>query len=148
MLKKIESLRQQPKSVRDRYAFFTALGVTFLIAAVWAVSLPSRYASIAEVTSELPKSEEVGNFARVFGDIKSQLQASIASVKNTPVPGNEESEAEETTVSANSAYEIDIAGMFTATSTTNTSTSTGSSPTPKVILIATTTDRSASSTAQ
>jgi len=43
MLKKIESLRKQPEHVRNRFAFWTALFVTLIIAALWGSTLPARF---------------------------------------------------------------------------------------------------------
>lgn len=106
MLRKIEALRKQPKHVRNRYAFWIALCATGVIALVWSLSLPARFAdeSTAKVASD---SGEVGTFKRTLQKIGAltvenlkQMRASIEYTK------------EDQGVSTTSVETIDLDALF------------------------------------
>lgn len=112
MLKLIEKIRQKPKSVKDHYAFYGAVGITGVIAVVWAVSLPAGL-------NQNPVPEEGGPrpaFSTLFGEMKDQfgaLQANLANLSTTT-----DSAAEETdeVLRASTSLESAINTAITSTS--------------------------------
>lgn len=73
LLKKIESLRNQPKAVRNQYAFGTALVGTLLVVLVWGVSLPARFSfegtgNVAENTGSESFSDQVSTLQETISE--------------------------------------------------------------------------------
>lgn len=75
MLKKIESLREKPKHIRNAYAFWCALAVTLIIALFWSTTLPATLSNTkATSTAEQIKStEQESSFFHTLGEIKASL---------------------------------------------------------------------------
>ncbi len=120
MLKKIESLREKPKHVRNQYAFYGAFVVTGLILALWVVSVPSRFQTPEEMAEDVSNDE--GGFTRAFDDIKSNFVASVGSLQDD-IP--EEFLATTTEdVEPDERYTIDIGAMFATSSEETPSTAT------------------------
>lgn len=79
ILKKIESLREQPKSVRNQYAFWIALSVSLIITLVWVATIPSRFLPAEVATSS--QHDGISNFAQNIKDISYQLGESISAIR-------------------------------------------------------------------
>ena len=80
LLEKIEALRKQPKSVRDRYAFGVATGVTALVAVIWMVSLPARLGNseggtVVRNPDEPSLTEQLSELRNFVGDSIDSVQA-------------------------------------------------------------------------
>lgn len=93
MLKKIESLRKQPKHVRNRYAFWIALLVTLVIVTFWTTTLPARFSSentMAEQDSEGGLSQDLGEISVRFKEMMGNMWSSVEYVQETeePSPSN------------------------------------------------------------
>lgn len=146
MLRKIESLRHEPKPIRDRYAFYWASIVTLVIAGFWAISLPSKFAAITNIGEVVNEDDESGGFSRAIDDIKNNFSASLLDLKeltSTTTDPTAEEIKESDHVPAADNNVIDIAGMF---ATTSESEPAPTAPAPKVIRIATTSQISATGT--
>ena len=127
MLSKIESLRKQPKHIRNRYAFWIALGTTLCIAVVWLTTVPNRFANIQHIQTQ---QETRGNFARVFSDLKQTISDAVGnfatSTEDAAVPAQE---APVNTIdfstffATSSVQKVENQGILEATNTT-TATST------------------------
>lgn len=81
MLEKLESLRTQPKYIRNRYAFWTASMLTLIIASFWLTSLPSRFAP--QVTQTATPAVAGSSFWNTFGKIIQDIKNSPNSFKGT-----------------------------------------------------------------
>lgn len=100
LLSKIEDLRTQPVSVRNRYAFLIALTLTLVIVVLWATTLPSRLNNDVIAESDAQQREpEVGigeSFGIFANDMKEKLsevtsqfrQADVATGTPTTTPSN------------------------------------------------------------
>lgn len=76
----IEHLREKPEHVRNRYAFWTALGVTLVIAIFWVSSFSftdfsSRHDSVAETVKKVgsPGASMIAGVGDFVGDIWSMI---------------------------------------------------------------------------
>ena len=81
MLHKIESLRKEPKSVRNRYAFGIALSVTMLVVIVWGISLPSRIENVVQV-KEKSKSDEP-SLVDQLSELKNFVDDNLEDIKSS-----------------------------------------------------------------
>ncbi len=79
MLDKIESLRKQPKHVRNRYAFWIALSITLLIALLWALTISARLSPADKVPQE--HADDAGSFSRTLRDITQRVKEALAEVR-------------------------------------------------------------------
>jgi hypothetical protein len=79
MMDWLDRLRQKPKTVRDKAAFFGAAAVTGLIAFGWVTTLPGHFATIDSKDS--PEKEAVGAFSKFFSEAKANLASAIVSTK-------------------------------------------------------------------
>ena len=83
MLYKIfDTIRTKPKAVRDQYALGIAVVCTVVIAGVWSLSLPSRFAPTSLAAAGAASS--TSPFSGIIGQIKKQFAG--AKDKITPVP--------------------------------------------------------------
>lgn len=80
LLTKIEALRKEPRSVRNRYAFIIALSSTLVIALIWGISLPSRF---GEVTSDASSDDDspTSELANQFYELKGLIGDSVDTIK-------------------------------------------------------------------
>jgi hypothetical protein len=81
MLEKIEALRRKPQHIRNRYAFWTAFCITFLILVLWGSTLPARFAS---QETQAPVAEEGGGFGaykEAFGSLFFKAAETFTSLK-------------------------------------------------------------------
>lgn len=108
MLKKIEALRKEPVSVRNRWAFWIALSVTLCIAFFWVSTLPARFAPVqADETKQdegASWSETVGSLTDSFTQTFQNFRANVEYVK----------EPSETDSQINT---LDLDALFKASST-------------------------------
>jgi hypothetical protein len=81
LLEKIESIRKKPKEVRNRYAFWTAFLITFVIAAVWLASVPARLAGLTN-TPLIEQEKVQGGFSRTFSNMKASLMEGFTPSEN------------------------------------------------------------------
>jgi len=104
MLRKIEELRKQPKEVRNRRAFYVATVVTAIIAGVWAISVPAKFAAIDTIGN--PANDQSGSFSRAIVDVKEQFASLVDSLRSeslvAPTP----------TDRLDKSNQIDIEAMF------------------------------------
>lgn len=96
MLDKIESLRKQPKHIRNRYAFWIALSISLLIALVWALTISARLSPKDTVPQE--HADDAGSFSRTLSDITqrvkvmfTEMRTQIKYVKDEQTPTNDKS---------------------------------------------------------
>lgn len=92
LFKTLDNLRTKPKVVRDQFAFMVAVVFTILIAAIWALSLPSRLERITageQATTTTP-------FAGFFSQFKSQFSHPAETVATTTVASDGTSAASTT----------------------------------------------------
>jgi hypothetical protein len=103
MLKKIEALRNQPKHIRNRYAFWTALLITACIALVWTLSIPARFEN--EEVTVTQTNETPGVFSRSFGDMRDAVSTYIDTMRyRVEYKSDEVSES-------NSPYTLDLQAL-------------------------------------
>lgn len=79
LIEHIESLRTQPRSVRNSYALGVALSFTGLIAIVWLISLPSRFEEAMTASSDDASDgpglrEELSGLGNMLSDNLSELR--------------------------------------------------------------------------
>jgi len=108
MLKKIESIRKKPVEVRNRYAFWSALGFTAVIAIFWLVSIPSKLTIFTQVSQE--EIEVQGGVSRSF----SELRASISEGFDTFKQIRKDTSVLEKSVSED-GDDIDFSSFFSTT---------------------------------
>jgi hypothetical protein len=79
MLKKIEAIRKRPIEVRKRYAFWSALAFTTVVAFFWIMSIPSRL----EVLTSGPQVETQtqGGVARSFTDLRASISDGLGNLQ-------------------------------------------------------------------
>ena len=65
----IHLIRQKPKSVRDQYAFFGALGVVVLIGGLWVLSLPSQFVLV----SDQPRTANATRESTLFSNLSDAI---------------------------------------------------------------------------
>jgi hypothetical protein len=116
MLKKIEALRKQPKYIRNRYAFWSALGVTLLIVSIWALTIPARFSSTDIVEDQ--NQNDLSVFAQKISDV---IQSSIETM--TTAKSNVEYAREEPPTE-NTENTLDFETMFATSSAEKNATST------------------------
>lgn len=111
MLKKIESIRKKPKEVRQRYAFWYAIGFTAFIAVFWVSTLPSQFSFLAEVSTQGEQEQVQGGVSRSFADLRASLMGGVDAFRKIK---------EEATVLETAAEEddhaIDFNTFFSSTS--------------------------------
>lgn len=140
----LDELRQKPKNVREKYAFWGAFGITAVIAIFWGLSLSIKMnVPDTVVTEEKPvKTQPAGAFARSFSDIKSSVASAWSSLSqdsDTDDVNNEEViEAEVDDVEATTSTSSQFEFSTTATEEKNENR--------RAVLIATTSIKQASST--
>jgi len=93
----LDTLRQKPKQARNQYAFGFAVGCTLLIAGVWSLSLPARFANLGgmaavgsapETVSTTPFSGLVDQLKQQFAGAKDAMQAiPQATTTSAQMPG-------------------------------------------------------------
>lgn len=141
----LDELRQKPKDVREKYAFWGAFSITAVIALVWGLSLSIHMSATGTnvATEDKPiKPESAGAFSRSFSDIKSSAasawsafsQKSDSDIDIDEVVQEDESNAAEFTSSTSNQFEF---------STTSVETKNDNA---RTVLIATTSLKQASST--
>lgn len=128
-------LRSKPKMLRDQLAFGGAVGLTAVIALVWLVSLPDRFAQVAATAPVEEVEESRGAFQNLFEGIRSQ----VASVQDSLSELEEESIATESTGSTTTSQAVEIAGSATGVIMPVLSATTTFAPTPRTVLIGTST---------
>jgi len=164
-----ESLETKSKETKQTLAFLVALSVTLVIAGVWGLSLPARF---AEVSESAQKSQEKASEEDASGgltDLISETRAQLGAVRDsisTGTSGASENGGADVTRTPHTATGTDLSAGSTNSTTSSevgevvsggTSTprtpSTGvtassseeaeESSEPRVILIATTSERGA-----
>jgi hypothetical protein len=141
----LDQLRNKPKPVREKYAFWGAIATTAVIALVWGLSLSAKFNNLDSnnvETAEAEKQESGGAFSRSFSDAKSGMasawEAFTTSKDNLVVEEEVKAEATEEAV---------LPKVNNATNTDDTSlTHSSSSKNIRTIMIATTSVIMASST--
>jgi hypothetical protein len=114
LLKKIESLRKQPKHIRNRYAFGTAATVTLIIALVWSVSLPGRF--YGQSTTNNTDSDGSEKISETFSNLSNTISESMGDIKM---------QAELFDIESSSTLETEeVAGEVTATEASSRTTGT------------------------
>jgi hypothetical protein len=78
----LDHIRTKPKPVRDQYAFGIALTASLLIAGVWSLSLPSRFA--APSVASVGVASTTAPFAGILGQIKEQFFGAKALLQTPP----------------------------------------------------------------
>jgi cytoskeletal protein RodZ len=127
MLKKIESLREKPKAVRNRYAFGIALVCTGVIALVWATTLPSRLVTQEDPELVASAQEDVSYFSKAFSEVFSRAGEVVNTIraqryeKTDSAPQTIDLAALVASSSATSAPAV----IATTTSTTSATTTPG-----------------------
>lgn len=137
----LRNLQHQPKSVRDQVAFWMAGGLTGLIALVWVVSLPSRFAEKEVVVEQKPAAEdaadtdaktELTNILKDAGGQLSNLYQAVAGPATTTTASSSDNGAVQATAEASSTTVV-----ATATSSTSTQEAVMPPREPSVILLGT-----------
>jgi hypothetical protein len=134
MLKNIETIRKKPKEVRDRYAFWGAFFITFVIASFWLVSVPSRL-SIFTNTQVVEKEKIQGGFSRSFSSLKASLLSGIKKSEDIQIEP-------EIVVPNDNNDVIDFNTFFASTSTTTDNIAQEIAPVGRNILIGTSSKKS------
>ncbi len=82
----LDNLRQKPKPVRNQYAFGFALCSTVIIAGVWSLSLPSRFASLGNTAAVGSATEAASTapFAGLFNQLKEQFAGAKEVMQQLP----------------------------------------------------------------
>jgi len=88
MLRWIEKTRKKPKDVRNKYALAGAIGITFVIAFIWVLSIPTHFKN-AEVVQGGGEKDSVSAFSQFFGAAKQNFAAVIQSKDESPVEDEE-----------------------------------------------------------
>ena len=134
----LDELRQKPKSTREKWAFWGAFFLTFMIASIWLLSLSIQFRSVAEVVAieEAQNINSNGAFSRSFSDIK----ANISSAWSVFTARNEQNEiANDPTRDQPVALPEPVLDTATTTATsTETTKIEDESPIARTVLIATT----------
>lgn len=68
-----DRIHSSPVHIRGRYAFFTAFFITGIIGAVWATTLPARFASFNRGKDMIIENESTHNLKEIFTDRKKQI---------------------------------------------------------------------------
>ena len=95
MISKIESLRKKPKEVRNRYAFWTALCFTMVIAGFWLMSMPAR---LQVLTGTPQKTEVQGGVSRWISNTKHMFAGSMEAIDSASTEPLEISVPQEETI--------------------------------------------------
>ncbi len=72
----LQELRQKPKHVREKYAFWGAIGTTAVIALIWGLSLSAKFNNLDTKNIEAVQTdnqESSGAFSRSFSDAKNSM---------------------------------------------------------------------------
>lgn len=96
MSKWLERMQQKPKSAREQYAFFGAVGFTLVIALVWVVSLPAKLSSIESRHTSESEYETSGAFSDVWSDAKANIANIFSSARLQGLSSSTEPEFEDT----------------------------------------------------
>jgi hypothetical protein len=131
LFSRLDKLRQKPKIVRQQYAFFGALTLTAVVAGVWTLSLPARFAGVGEVATATD--EAAPPFAHIFGELKDRFGAA----KNQVGSAVETMASSTTEVVATTSPELSPVEQAVADAE-STSTPRVVKPAPVPVLIATT----------
>lgn len=123
MLRKIESLRKEPKEVRNRHAFVIASVITGIITIVWAFQLPARFGEEENVRREASEDQPESSFVQGFVDLYKEAKTSITNTLSSSELGTEES------TETPAVEEIDFRAILASSSVQYESTSTTSSST-------------------
>lgn len=86
MLRFIEKTRKKPKEVKNQYAFFGAVGVTFVIAFFWSISLPSHFANFGNDVENY-ENETSGAFSQFFEEAKNNFATIFQATKEAEKTG-------------------------------------------------------------
>lgn len=133
MLNKIEALRKESRTKRNRVAFMIASAVTFVIALVWSISLPSRLGNTFEAPTAndenvVPNiSDQLSGMRDYLGDTVSSIksQAELLEVANQTPTSSLESEMHATSSATSSPTTSLETATAPTTSTTTATTTTG-----------------------
>jgi hypothetical protein len=91
ILRAIESIRQKPKAVRQRYAFVTTVIFTAIVTGVWSLSLPARFTAVQEgvttASPEITSQTASAPFSGVWSQFKQQVLGMVG--KDSTAPTNE-----------------------------------------------------------
>lgn len=118
MIEKIESLRKQPKHIRNRYAFWIAASITGIIVLVWGLTLPARFENLNETAEVSEQSEDPGRISQAWDSIVGRAKETFAALNIKTVETVPPEESPKTN-------EIDFRALL-ASSTQNQANSTGS----------------------
>lgn len=132
MLRKIEALRKKSPEVRNRYAFWIALGVTSVIAVFWVVSMSTQFEVLTGKSMESKKTE--GSISRTFSNMKAFVSNGLDQVPDVKELYVESEEESQTT----SSTSIDFNTFFQASTTKPSSTESVTKKREKRVLIGTT----------
>ncbi len=135
----IQNLKKKPKTIRNKYAFFGAIGITFVIAMFWATSFSVRFESKLvesqyKVTDNLYSFvDEIKNYAGTFfsnGVVRSTDDLRVVGTSTYSDSINESTDQEAFTFKS-----------YISSSTRSTATTSRRKVEEKVILISTTTSK-------
>lgn len=111
MLKKIESIRKKPKEVRNRYAFWVALGCTALVSVFWLTGISSRFETVSKGAAD--DIEVQGGISRSISDMKASVSEGVEAL-NVFKSGIDKVDADTQEVK-DDAQEIDFDTFFIET---------------------------------
>jgi hypothetical protein len=127
MLKKIESLRERPKHIRNAYAFWISLSVTLLIAFLWSTTLPAKFSGTVTSTSSAQTVEQGSSFFHTLGELKDSVITTFANMRTTTQYVREakpEEQVDPNVLDLKKIYEESLKKAKTSSSTDVTATST------------------------
>ncbi len=133
-MSKLEALRQQPKSVKNQYAFAGAVIVTTVIALLWAVALPSVLSSRAPETIA-DAEEQTGLTSEFFAEIGDGVANILSAFQGSSTAQDSAPEADIASTTSTPTAPTFTAGVAASTSVEEV---LAPAPAPKRILIATT----------
>ena len=145
MRKLFQHIRRQPKNVRDNYALGIAGSFTLVVALLWVVAFPSEgLLDEPEITTE-----KLTPFATLLSESKKKM-AAIKDAMNTASTTDTQTAAAVTATSSPESIVLTESDIAVAQEKASTTAASSTSPQPMYteVLIGTTTDDRASSSAQ
>ena len=141
----LEELRQKPKSVKERWAFWSAFILTLMIASVWLLSLSFQFRSAQNVVAnaETENINSSGAFSRSFSDVKANISSAWSAFTGRNVQNKTETDqdADQPVVPPEPVMETETSPA-TSTETTKMEPER---PAARTVLIATTTGQTVAS---
>lgn len=116
----LEELRKKPLFLKEAYAFWGAVAVTALIAAVWLVNLSARFSETASSPSSVSGSSSA--FGQFFGQLKSNITASWQQ-RTSPadsVSADQDDEAAALTAASSTDTPVSATAIIIATTSART----------------------------